>query len=437
MLMPIEASTAAAIVAAAAGVVGAIYSLFQVVAARNAIRAHRMKVAELASVSSAPNPSILMQESLLALTDFQRKQIESGLKMLSPAAVDAYWRNILTYSDVPYVNVYAAEHDKIVRGCGPAVAEAIERANDTLSRAARTIGWQERQWLYETGADAFANVLDMIAVSGGDAGKGTIHYLQQQRLQCLVGAGTKSRLADAAALCAHLESVYPLDPVVHYRLAQTLLKASETDRAAAEFARSAALLKDYKADEAAGYFPLSPDHWLRSALPRNLGFTYWQLSNKENEENSAKRCGLLEKAFSTTAEALQADNVPLREKAAVHSNLVYYATELVELCGAHVDAQLYRKKIEEHMQFLEANASSVGHVSLNLLDTMCRAYETLGKPEQAREIATRILNVVSARDGAQLFAGSGRTAREMLPLSDYERDIIDHAQKTLAALGTT
>ncbi len=155
---------------------------------------------------------------------------------------------------------------------------------------------------------------------------------------------------------------------------------------------------------------LAPDHWLRSSLPRGLGYIIWNFARTEADDE--KRRALLEAALSSTGDALHAARTEPHQDMA-RNNFIYYALDLMPLVK---DQSGLMSAVKEHFAVLNDRAD-LEHDDMERLDTLMRAAFHIGEIRRAKDVAEQLME----RFDAKIFGNGSKDAwREKIP---SERDL--------------
>jgi ppGpp synthetase/RelA/SpoT-type nucleotidyltranferase len=209
------------------------------------------------------------------------------------------------------------------------------------------------------------------------------------------------------------------DPVPCYRLGQILQKESKFAEANELFEDGVRRLRKSN---------LSADHWLRSSLPRSLGYNNWNLATLEADDH--KKRALLEKALRFTGQALQAARTEQHENVA-RNNIIYFILDLMPLVDNK--SQLL-SALKEHFEVLNKHADLEKESWLRL-DTLMRAAYHIGELRLAKIVAERLMEYFDKRMfGDEEKAGWREkipSERELSTLSSVETDVYHFAQRVL------
>lgn len=211
----------------------------------------------------------------------------------------------------------------------------------------------------------------------------------------------EGQLNRALELYGEVEVEFPARLVVAYRRARALDSLGRRDEAIDR-------LRHVLDRLGARGEPTPKDHWIRSAVPRNLGVLLWEAANARTQGADGAAGGpamdLLREAIEVTWTAQRAEVTedPLApsgssEKARATNNLLYYLIEYVEAGGDSrdgMDGAAIRSALDE------LGIGDLGSIrSLSVADTVRRAYGHLGDRVLEQAAAARVVALSASTTG--------------------------------------
>lgn len=243
----------------------------------------------------------------------------------------------------------------------------------------------------------------------------------------LRGTAGNAHLVEASRIYSTMIDLFPAKPAPLYRLAKTLDELGDKVAATAKFQAAVDALEGSD---------LAPDHWLRGAAPRLLGFSVWerairplQLTNDATERDHGCREILL--AIDHTRSGLAAvANDPL-EAAKSRNNLIWFCLDYREYGGD--DTELTKRdlgddRLVELLNALEAEAGD----DVSRWDTVRHAYVRFGDRVRALEAARKVQNLLDSPDRQErwstnesIVSRSALQTIEMIERADGEQNATD------------
>lgn len=243
--------------------------------------------------------------------------------------------------------------------------------------------------------------------------------LRAHSAYCLMFTGNDELVNKAEKILRQLLDEDKDDPVPSYRLGQILEGAGKFAEARELFEDGVRRLRETN---------LAADHWLRSSMPRALGYIIWSLARTETDDE--KRRSMLEDALRFTGDALHAARTQQHQDMA-RNNIICYALDLAPLVD---DQSQLLSAVKEHFEVLNERAD-LKHDDMRRLDTLMRAAYRIGEFERAKSVAERLMEYFHMK----IFGGGEEAGwrekipseRELLRLSAVERDVYHFAQRVL------
>lgn len=198
-------------------------------------------------------------------------------------------------------------------------------------------------------------------------------------------AGNPS-LVDANRIYSEMVAAYPERPVATYRLARTQDELNDRAAAQSSYERTLDLLK---ASE------LPPEHWVRSAAPRLLGFSKWEegvaILRKGGDSAEGEAVRLFDDAIRYT-EAAISEFSTADDAGRARNNLLYYSVDRLRIASVTggIDAA-HAAKLRALVNQVVTNAND----DFRLWDTIRVASEFLDDRPAARAAAERIIQIVT------------------------------------------
>jgi ppGpp synthetase/RelA/SpoT-type nucleotidyltranferase len=268
-------------------------------------------------------------------------------------------------------------------------------------------------------AEAFAKIGSQILADGGissEVKKEAIYAVNLERAYCLLFSKDDKSLDVAIALYEEIGNERKTDAVCRYRHAQAVRRKKQMQKAVTLFKECITLLnlnRDSNVQEG---------DWIHSAAFRELGYTYWLMS----EENPGKKSTLLESAIDQTRLAM-ARLVPTDREGLINclNNFVYYGWE--ERTLEVVNTSISDAELKTHMDILlTQDLMSVPDLEPEIsLDTVCRALDFFDETGKAVEVAAKVVELVIEK--ARKRAGptspkrlDGRTLQRCLTNEEFD-----------------
>jgi tetratricopeptide (TPR) repeat protein len=215
----------------------------------------------------------------------------------------------------------------------------------------------------------------------------------------------RARLERLGTVYAEISADYPYASVPHYR--RSIVHYELGRRTEAFEAISTAL-------ELVGEDPYltQREHWVRSTIRRRIGLFFGDEASRLMEELKLRPGdgGLRELYLTNVFEAFQAvytdftssasdqerDYLARLEARRRLNNIIYYACLYLEGGGSWITLQRAGFKRETMRRWLaRLHDETIGHVpERNIVHTIGFAYQLLGQPQQAREAAERLVQLI-------------------------------------------
>lgn len=195
--------------------------------------------------------------------------------------------------------------------------ELAQDVNDDTLRAAS----------FTEAADLFGELLKRIGDQGRRelAGRDIAYRLKMERAFCLQALDDNKGLAEAKQIYSDVLAQWPNDAFAIYRLATLLRRSGDLPASRSLYEKGCAALSNDSTIDAKS--------WLRSAMPRHLGLTLWNMA-EDDALNLETRLALLQNAVHATEIALVAgerNDLSRPEIAKCLNNLCYYQMRIAEL----------------------------------------------------------------------------------------------------------
>jgi tetratricopeptide (TPR) repeat protein len=190
------------------------------------------------------------------------------------------------------------------------------------------------------------------------------------------------------------------DAVAFYRYGQALRRKKDMSKAISQLGKAVSIL-DRKMD------PKIPgDHWIHSAALRELGYTHWLISSEVADVG--EKLDHLHRAIIDTKAALEI-SLSVDDRIRGANNLVYFAWEERQLVGASGEWLVSDTEFKHQLNVLrsiEGTDPVAGVERYAVLDTVCRAFELLGQPQEASEVAVEVMDILIAKVGRRSGSAS-------------------------------
>jgi ppGpp synthetase/RelA/SpoT-type nucleotidyltranferase len=215
------------------------------------------------------------------------------------------------------------------------------------------------------------------------------YFLKMEQAFASMQRRDEQGLRKAVEIYKALSSKHPNDPALYYRWGTALADLKEPERALPIMEHGVSCL----GKEQEG-------HWLAAAIPRNVAFAYWRLSEKDSDP--AGKLKLLEKAFDWAVRAQRAAQPGHPQEVQALNSAIYYVVEHAAIARATGKAPIANPTFDADLKKFVDSVHVPTSTDVRKLDTLCRAYEVFKNDhERAAEVALRILSVMDSLDATQ------------------------------------
>jgi ppGpp synthetase/RelA/SpoT-type nucleotidyltranferase len=229
----------------------------------------------------------------------------------------------------------------------------------------------------------------------------------------LRGTAGNAHLVEASRIYSTMSEIFPNKPAPLYRMAKTLDELGDKIAATAKF---------QAAVDALVGSDLAPDHWLRGAAPRLLGFAVWerairplQLTTDATEREHGLREILI--AIDHTRSGLKAVMSDPLESAKSRNNLLWFCLDYREQSGSEaelLERDLGPDQLRELLDVLEAAAED----DVSRWDTVRQAYMRFGDQAKAVTAARKVLELLESPERQERWSTNesivSRTAQQTI-----------------------
>ncbi|BAN33966.1 hypothetical protein SCD_n00117 [Sulfuricella denitrificans skB26] len=237
-------------------------------------------------------------------------------------------------------------------------------------------------------------------LSDGQGKAQYIYYARMNEALCLMSTEAPEYVQQAVELYTELADLYPSFPLAKFRLAQAVAKLGQTDPAielyqSAEEAVEGIASVSHKTGHWPDELPLADYTHVSGALPKLLGYQLWKKAEYIGslpDHDIEERTSLLYRAVMVTSKGLTARPDDIK----IHNNFAYYATQYLELLGSlggQPDSALHAQ-LSSSLSVLEHHTLSATNPDIFFLDTIAKAYQHLGRSDDAKSVAERIVQLV-------------------------------------------
>lgn len=276
--------------------------------------------------------------------------------------------------------------------------------------------------LFSEAANAFKSI-EASALVRSDVSKPTkdkiIFWSKLSRAHCLLYSADEFAIDAAIDIYEEISRAYPTDSVSRFRYGQALRRKTDMAKAIALFMDAIQILEDGR-DRSIG-----DDHWIRCAAFRELGYTYWLVS--EELESLDEKLGTLRKAIESTRSAVERSErvtkaSAFEEKVRSINNFLYYGWEERNLIPNETERAVSDQELRATLNVLLSLAEEwsvtdprqPGLERYAIFDTICRALDYLQDHPRAAEIAGRVVQILLEK--LRLRSGNSAATRPDLKL---------------------
>ena len=215
------------------------------------------------------------------------------------------------------------------------------------------------------------------------------YFLKMEQAFASMQRRDEEGLSKAITIYEALKVKHPTDPALYYRWGTALADLKQPEKALPILEQG---MKCLGAEQRG--------HWLSAAMPRNVSFAYWRLS--ELAPKSEEKLKLLEKAFQWAVEARTAAPAGHPQEGQALNSAIYFIVEYAAIAKQIGKPPLKSPTLEEDFKKFEMGIHIPTATDVRKLDTLCRAYEHLkGDHVRAVEVASRILSVMDNLEQSQ------------------------------------
>lgn len=252
--------------------------------------------------------------------------------------------------------------------------------------------------LYHKAADAFRTLLDHAAefIASDRHLAVELHYwIRMELAYCLLQTGDQSDLQIAEQAYRAIEEEFKDDAASRFRHGLVLRHLRRYDDAASKYREAIDILQNNRDER------IDDDHWVRSAVWRNLGYIYGKMSTLHSHTPDGWRAQLsnLHDAINCTQNAHRNPADPEDHLRTVN-NLIYYGWSEREVPLKDAKLALHQSTYEASIAELWDELDVSTSTNDLHLDTLCRGLWSLKDPDnlaKAKTVAGRILEVMKER----------------------------------------
>ncbi|QQX89735.1 RelA/SpoT domain-containing protein (plasmid) [Cupriavidus necator] len=266
--------------------------------------------------------------------------------------------------------------------------------------AAPTLGKQERTVCYLDASQYFHSIAQQCEKElQGEGLKLYWYYVTLNAAFCLLSTNASESIESAVGIYLDLAEKYANYPLVKFRLGQAYSKLGKVDDSIRLFEDALGDVQQLAAASKAKQswednLPLPDYKHISTALPKLLGYQYWQKGAFRTDPTDVdQRLSLYRKAYEVTL--LAYDITP--ENADLANNLVYYALEYLALNPKDEFAYQLVERLSKYMPIIEQAAKSE-EADAMLLDTLLQLYIVTEQKEAAKALAARVFEVLEASE---------------------------------------
>jgi ppGpp synthetase/RelA/SpoT-type nucleotidyltranferase len=295
------------------------------------------------------------------------------------------------------------------------VRAALKQAFELRDQAMGALLDAEQQRLLGEAIDAFDAALKILellpSTTSAELAVATITVNVEKAL-CMLSTNDPTLLRDAITIYEGFSqsSEIGLRGVALYRKGQALIELRDHHGAIGTLIAAESLIVSL------GEFS---KHWLRSDVPRNLGFAYWQHSREMDDEERSR--ALLEARVCTLRALSLADEIQDAEaQLSSLNNLVWYEREIYDTHSGDDTALVaaLNGHIDRLKEVFAGAAPPKRHVLTRIHSLAC-ACKSLGRKTDAKMFAEKFLELRGANMAALDAAEEARIRED---LSDGERE---------------
>lgn len=214
-------------------------------------------------------------------------------------------------------------------------------------------------------------------------GRTVAYRLDMEYAYCLQPK-TKHEIAEVIAIYNQVHKEYPEGVMAYYRHGVVERKRGDLDRAIELLSKG---VKCIDKDPT-----IKAKKWVRSALPRNLGYAYWMKSGSlaDTSKTLGERLQLLRVAFDMTEQSLKIAteiSVGHDEERKSLNNMCWFAMDCLKLRPSGIRRKITRTRLKKLLTELEAQTAGDSARDLYMLHTLMAGFGLLGVNEKARRAA--------------------------------------------------
>ncbi|NBC33282.1 MAG: hypothetical protein GVY13_11460 [Alphaproteobacteria bacterium] len=253
-----------------------------------------------------------------------------------------------------------------------------------------------------------------------DAARKASYWLRMERAFCLLNTGESNDLVKAEQIYEEIQKDYPNDSVSRYRHGYILRRRESYDEALSALFEAKEILDNENDRRITG------DHWIRAALRRTIGYTYWRKSSKCGVTNAGRseRRKLLQDAISWTREAFKIAGDE-QERIACINNLVYYGWEERQGSNANTEFHVLDTEMGNWIHELAEFTSRQPDHRYTRYDTLCRGYLSVGDVAKARRVAEHVVDLL--KEVGLIRQHVPREEVDSVQMDDFLRGTIAHS----------
>ncbi len=245
----------------------------------------------------------------------------------------------------------------------------------------------------------------------------------------LRGAGGNSNLVEASRIYSAIGDLFPTRVAPIYRMARTLDELGD---------KIAALAKYQAAVDALAGSDLAPDHWLRGAAPRLLGFAIWEkaIGSLRSVDDDDERASLLKQVLQSielTKEGLEAVHADALESAKSRNNLLYFILDYRDNGGSAeglAQCGISEGDITAMLSQLEESAGD----DVSRWDTVRHACARLGDQNRALAAARKVLEILESPERQERWSSNdgivSRSALLTLEAANVGKEAVGNNEAT-------
>lgn len=236
-----------------------------------------------------------------------------------------------------------------------------------------------------------------------------LYYSKMNEAVCLMSLNIRDHAVVAQHIYKQLEEHYPDYPLLKMRAGQAYGRLGYVDLAISKI-REAGVLTDQILQQIKNSdgeiiwtdnLPKVDYEHLRKAQPKVLGYHLWLQIRETPADQFLKKAELFREAYAVTEGCLAYLGATGEDALSIRNNLVYYGIGYLAHAGlpvGSVPAKTMRSNVESHLNYIEKYVIDYDKLPLDILDTLTKAYSFLGRIENARRIASLVMNKCLASD---------------------------------------